>query len=113
MRVTDLANELGVSCAQLIEELGQLGVWVQGDSADLNTRIVGRVREAHGQSVGTDSSVGGASGQTGGTASRGPNPLPGELWFAWIPFEDKDGGKVRPCVVVRCRDGYAEVMPVT
>ncbi|MFC8191814.1 type II toxin-antitoxin system PemK/MazF family toxin [Cellulomonas sp. NPDC057328] len=40
-------------------------------------------------------------GRGRGRGRRGRRPRPGEIWFAWVPFEDGGGGKDRPVLVLR------------
>lgn len=35
-----------------------------------------------------------------GLLRRGPRPVPGEVWFAEVPFEDRPGSKDRPVLVL-------------
>jgi hypothetical protein len=40
-------------------------------------------------------------------------PQAGEIWWADVPYEDYSGHKVRPCVVLRGRGAYREVLKIT
>uniref|UniRef100_A0AAU3H0E8 Type II toxin-antitoxin system PemK/MazF family toxin n=1 Tax=Streptomyces sp. NBC_01401 TaxID=2903854 RepID=A0AAU3H0E8_9ACTN len=40
-------------------------------------------------------------------------PLPGEIWWADVPFEDGPGSKDRPCLVLSVRGGTAVVAKIT
>jgi mRNA-degrading endonuclease toxin of MazEF toxin-antitoxin module len=43
----------------------------------------------------------------------GRQPLPGEVWWAEIPFEDGRQAKDRPCLVLRARGANYEVLMLT
>jgi mRNA-degrading endonuclease toxin of MazEF toxin-antitoxin module len=40
-------------------------------------------------------------------------PLPGEIWWADVPYEDGTGHKVRPCVVLRSDAASRDVLKIT
>jgi mRNA-degrading endonuclease toxin of MazEF toxin-antitoxin module len=40
-------------------------------------------------------------------------PQPGDIWWADVPFRDGDGGKVRPCVVLRTHRKRIDVLRIT
>lgn len=40
-------------------------------------------------------------------------PMPGEIWWANVPFADGTGAKVRPCLVVRTHTNSVEVLKIT
>ncbi|MFS0704080.1 type II toxin-antitoxin system PemK/MazF family toxin [Cellulomonas sp. 179-A 9B4 NHS] len=46
-------------------------------------------------------------------ARRRPHPRPGEVWFAWVPFDDAPGGKDRPVLVLRRAGRRVEVARFT
>ncbi|MGW1111631.1 hypothetical protein ACWD44_10905 [Streptomyces albidoflavus] len=43
----------------------------------------------------------------------GSRPRPGQIWFAYVPFEEGHDGKDRPCLVLRCGPRAAEVLKIT
>lgn len=43
----------------------------------------------------------------------GRSALPGEIWWADVPYEDGPGSKVRPCLVLRARWGGYDVLKIT
>lgn len=43
----------------------------------------------------------------------GSRPRPGQIWFAYVPFEEGREGKDRPCLVLRCGPRAAEVLKIT
>ncbi len=43
----------------------------------------------------------------------GSRPRPGQIWFAYVPFEEGHNGKDRPCLVLRCGPRAAEVLKIT
>src|SRR3954466_12083053 len=45
--------------------------------------------------------------------AKAQKPRPGEIWWADVPYEDYSGHKVRPCVVLRGRGGYRQVLKIT
>lgn len=49
----------------------------------------------------------------GKPVAAGTGPLPGEIWWADVPYEDYSGHKVRPCVVIRVDGAYREVLKIT
>jgi PemK-like, MazF-like toxin of type II toxin-antitoxin system len=44
---------------------------------------------------------------------RVPNPAPGEVWWALVPFEEKRGSKDRPCLVLSKSRRHAAVLMFT
>ncbi|QFQ97087.1 type II toxin-antitoxin system PemK/MazF family toxin [Streptomyces phaeolivaceus] len=40
-------------------------------------------------------------------------PAPGEIWHAYVPYRDTEGGKERYCVVMRPRLRHVEVLQIT
>ena len=44
---------------------------------------------------------------------RVPNPEPGEVWWATVPFEEKRGSKDRPCLVLSQSRRHADVLMFT
>jgi PemK-like, MazF-like toxin of type II toxin-antitoxin system len=40
-------------------------------------------------------------------------PRPGEIWIADVPFQDRRGSKVRPCLVIRVHPSYVDVLKIT
>jgi hypothetical protein len=48
-----------------------------------------------------------------GPSRPATRPLPGEIWWADVPYEDGTGSKVRPCLVLRTRRGGADVLKIT
>ncbi|MEU3510444.1 hypothetical protein ABZ733_21575 [Streptomyces longwoodensis] len=44
---------------------------------------------------------------------RGRPPVPGDVWFAEVPFDDGTGSKDRPCLVVRTFRHHAQVLKIT
>ena len=40
-------------------------------------------------------------------------PAPGQVWFADVPFDEGEGSKVRPCLVMRTFAHHAEVLKIT
>ncbi|MBM9621351.1 type II toxin-antitoxin system PemK/MazF family toxin [Streptomyces zhihengii] len=40
-------------------------------------------------------------------------PVPGEIWWAEVPYEDGPGSKDRPCLVLSVRDGGVLVAKIT
>ncbi|MFG2171289.1 type II toxin-antitoxin system PemK/MazF family toxin [Streptomyces niveus] len=46
-----------------------------------------------------------------GAGTRGPKP--GEIWWAMVPFEDGDGAKDRPCLVLSVRGRTVLVAKIT
>ncbi|MGV9963919.1 type II toxin-antitoxin system PemK/MazF family toxin [Streptomyces olivaceus] len=51
----------------------------------------------------------GPAGQRG----RAPRPRPAEIWWANVPYEDSDGAKDRPCLVISVRGRRALVAKIT
>ncbi|MGW2177853.1 type II toxin-antitoxin system PemK/MazF family toxin [Streptomyces sp. NPDC001732] len=49
----------------------------------------------------------------GAGPERGVRPLPGEIWWAEVPYEDGPGTKDRPCLVLSVRGGSALVAKIT
>ncbi|MVO84753.1 type II toxin-antitoxin system PemK/MazF family toxin [Streptomyces sp. p1417] len=43
----------------------------------------------------------------------GPRPRAGEIWWAQVPYEDGDGSKDRPCLVLGARKGRVRVAKIT
>lgn len=43
----------------------------------------------------------------------GSRPRPGQIWFAYVPFEEGHDGKDRPCLVLRCGPRAVEVLKIT
>jgi cold shock CspA family protein len=50
---------------------------------------------------------------TKGPVVRAPNPQPGQVWYAWVPFDDEDDGKDRPCLVLDRHDDLVDVLKIT
>ncbi|WP_369212608.1 type II toxin-antitoxin system PemK/MazF family toxin, partial [Streptomyces flavofungini] len=48
-----------------------------------------------------------------GPRGRLPAPVPGEIWWALVPYEDGPGGKDRPCLVLSVRGERARVAKIT
>jgi hypothetical protein len=44
---------------------------------------------------------------------RAARPVAGEVWWALVPYEDGDGEKDRPCLVVGVRGEVARVLKIT
>ncbi|MFE7359355.1 type II toxin-antitoxin system PemK/MazF family toxin [Streptomyces sp. NPDC057543] len=44
---------------------------------------------------------------------RRPRPMPGEIWWAEVPYEDGPGAKDRPCLVLSVRGDSALVAKIT
>ena len=44
---------------------------------------------------------------------RVPDPAPGEVWWAGVPFEEKHGSKDRPCLVLSKSRRHARVLMFT
>lgn len=42
-----------------------------------------------------------------------PNPRPGEIWWARVPYADRHGSKDRPCVVLSATGDWIRVLKVT
>ncbi|GAA2383012.1 hypothetical protein GCM10010432_46850 [Catellatospora methionotrophica] len=40
-------------------------------------------------------------------------PHPGEVWWAYVAYEDGSGGKVRPCLVIRTHADHVEALKIT
>jgi len=40
-------------------------------------------------------------------------PAPGEIWWADVPYQEGDGSKVRPCLVLRTGRGGSAVLKIT
>ncbi|MFF3322054.1 type II toxin-antitoxin system PemK/MazF family toxin [Streptomyces sp. NPDC002889] len=40
-------------------------------------------------------------------------PAPGEIWWAEVPYEDRQGSKDRPCLVLSVRGDTAQVAKIT
>ncbi len=40
-------------------------------------------------------------------------PAPGEIWWADVPYQDGDGSKIRPCLVLRTGPGGSTVLKIT
>ncbi len=40
-------------------------------------------------------------------------PRPGDIWWADVPYEDGDGSKVRPCLVLRTYGRGVDVLKIT
>jgi mRNA-degrading endonuclease toxin of MazEF toxin-antitoxin module len=40
-------------------------------------------------------------------------PAPGEIWWADVPYQDGNGSKVRPCLVLRTGRGGSAVLKIT
>jgi mRNA-degrading endonuclease toxin of MazEF toxin-antitoxin module len=40
-------------------------------------------------------------------------PAPGEIWWADVPFQDGEGSKIRPCLVLRTGAGGSSVLKIT
>ena len=53
----------------------------------------------------------GKPGRAGSTVRNAP--LPGEIWWADVPYEDGAGSKVRPCLVLRATTRRVEVLKIT
>jgi mRNA-degrading endonuclease toxin of MazEF toxin-antitoxin module len=57
--------------------------------------------------------------KSGGLRSSAPDeswltrPQPGDIWWADVPFRDGEGGKVRPCVVLRTHRRRVDVQRIT
>lgn len=59
---------------------------------------------------------GGRTRPPGGPArapKRTGRPVPGEVWWATVPFEDGPGSKDRPCLVLSVRGNSARVAKIT
>ncbi len=52
-------------------------------------------------------------GRPAGPRGRGVRPRPAEIWWANVPFEDTDGAKDRPCLVLAVRGRRARVAKIT
>ena len=48
-----------------------------------------------------------------GPIERVPNPAPGEVWWAAVPFEEKRQSKDRPCLVLSKSRRHARVLMFT
>lgn len=58
--------------------------------------------------------IGGWLGRLFGGAGAPPaGPVPGEIWWARVPFEDGPGAKDRPCLVLRVTRRGATVVKIT
>ncbi|MFD4115687.1 type II toxin-antitoxin system PemK/MazF family toxin [Streptomyces niveus] len=55
----------------------------------------------------------GPAGAKPGTGAGGRGPKPGEIWWAMVPFEDGDGAKDRPCLVLSVRGRTVLVAKIT
>ncbi|MGC0418984.1 type II toxin-antitoxin system PemK/MazF family toxin [Embleya sp. AB8] len=44
---------------------------------------------------------------------RSARPVPGQIWWASVPFDEGDAAKDRPCLVVRVGPRGAEVLKIT
>jgi mRNA-degrading endonuclease toxin of MazEF toxin-antitoxin module len=40
-------------------------------------------------------------------------PAPGEIWWADVPYQDGEGSKIRPCLVLRTGAGGSAVLKIT
>jgi hypothetical protein len=47
------------------------------------------------------------------TPKRTGRPVPGEIWWANVPFEDGPGSKDRPCLVLAVQGNSARVVKIT
>lgn len=47
------------------------------------------------------------------TASWLERPVPGEIWWADVPYSDGTGSKIRPVLIVRTHWTHVEVLPIT
>ncbi|MER5595891.1 type II toxin-antitoxin system PemK/MazF family toxin [Streptomyces sp. NPDC002265] len=54
----------------------------------------------------------GRPGQPGRVGGAG-RPRPAEIWWASVPYEDRPGGKDRPCLVLSVRGRRATVAKIT
>ncbi|MEW2381278.1 type II toxin-antitoxin system PemK/MazF family toxin [Micromonospora sp. NPDC047707] len=48
-----------------------------------------------------------------GAGTSAPEPRPGEIWWADVPYADGSGSKVRPCLVLRADERGADVLKIT
>jgi hypothetical protein len=46
-------------------------------------------------------------------ATKPAGVMPGEIWWADVPYEDGTGAKIRPCLVLRTTKGRIEVLKIT
>ncbi|CAM5229631.1 type II toxin-antitoxin system PemK/MazF family toxin [Streptomyces fumanus] len=52
-------------------------------------------------------------GRPGGRGGRAVRPRPAEIWWANVPYEDTEGAKDRPCLVVAVRGRRVTVVKIT
>ncbi|GAA3146779.1 hypothetical protein GCM10010521_37430 [Streptomyces rameus] len=52
-------------------------------------------------------------GRAGTRGTRAQRPSPGDIWWADVPYEDRDGVKDRPCLVLAVRGDRATVAKIT
>ncbi|MFG3102914.1 type II toxin-antitoxin system PemK/MazF family toxin [Streptomyces sp. NPDC048182] len=62
---------------------------------------------------GRGSRPGGRRRPPGRPAPTGRRPRAGEIWWAKVPYEDTDGAKDRPCLVLSARGRRALVAKIT
>ncbi|WP_282204938.1 type II toxin-antitoxin system PemK/MazF family toxin [Kitasatospora fiedleri] len=83
-------------------------------------------RRARRREGGRSPSAGGPHGPRGGRTGPGSRrpplpprpragrrPQPGQVWYAYVPFEEGGGGKDRPCLVVGAGPTGATVLKIT
>ncbi|MGV4986664.1 type II toxin-antitoxin system PemK/MazF family toxin [Streptomyces sp. NPDC001709] len=52
-------------------------------------------------------------GRAGTRPARAARPVPGDIWWADVPYEDRTDAKDRPCLVLAVRGNRATVAKIT